>query len=56
MLRSLFTAATGMEAQQLRMDVVSNNLANVSTTGVKKVRAEFEDLLSETMRSAIGLM
>jgi len=52
MLRSLFTAATGMEAQQLRMDVVSNNLANVSTTGFKKVRAEFEDLLSETIRSA----
>ena len=52
MLRSLFTAATGMEAQQLRMDVVSNNLANVSTTGFKKVRAEFEDLLSETIQSA----
>jgi len=52
MLRSLFTAATGMEAQQLRMDVVSNNLANVSTTGFKKVRAEFEDLLSETIRGA----
>jgi flagellar basal-body rod protein FlgG len=52
MLRSLFTAATGMEAQQLRMDVVSNNLANVSTTGFKKVRAEFEDLLSETLQSA----
>jgi flagellar basal-body rod protein FlgG len=52
MLRSLFTAATGMDAQQLRMDVISNNLANVSTTGFKKVRAEFEDLLSETMRQA----
>src|SRR5512136_760725 len=52
MLRSLFTAATGMDAQQLRMDVISNNLANVSTTGFKKARAEFEDLLSETIRSA----
>jgi flagellar basal-body rod protein FlgG len=52
MLRSLFTAATGMEAQALRMDVISNNLANVSTTGFKKVRAEFEDLLSETITSA----
>jgi flagellar basal-body rod protein FlgG len=52
MLRSLFTAATGMDAQQLRMDVISNNLANVSTTGFKKARAEFEDLLSETMRQA----
>jgi flagellar basal-body rod protein FlgG len=52
MLRSLYTAATGMEAQQLRMDVISNNLANASTTGFKKTRAEFEDLLSETLRGA----
>jgi flagellar basal-body rod protein FlgG len=52
MLRSLYTAATGMEAQQLKMDVISNNLANTSTTGFKKVRAEFEDLLSETIRGA----
>jgi flagellar basal-body rod protein FlgG len=52
MLRSLYTAATGMEAQQLRMDVISNNLANASTTGFKKTRAEFEDLLSETIRGA----
>lgn len=50
MLRSLYTAATGMEAQQLRMDVISNNLANASTTGFKKTRAEFEDLLSETIK------
>jgi flagellar basal-body rod protein FlgG len=52
MLRSLYTAATGMEAQQLKMDVTANNLANASTTGFKKVRAEFEDLLSETIRGA----
>ena len=52
MLRSLFTAATGMEAQQLRMDTIANNLANTSTTGFKKVRAEFEDLLSETIQGA----
>jgi flagellar basal-body rod protein FlgG len=52
MLRSLYTAATGMEAQQLRMDVISNNLANTSTAGFKKVRAEFEDLLSETLKGA----
>jgi len=51
MLRSLWTAATGMDAQQSRMDIISNNLANVSTTGFKKVRAEFEDLLSDTIRS-----
>jgi len=52
MLRSLYTAATGMEAQQTRMDVISNNLANTSTTGFKRTRAEFEDLLSDTIRGA----
>lgn len=51
MLRSLHTAATGMEAQELKMDVVANNLANAGTTGFKRVRAEFEDLLSETIRA-----
>lgn len=54
MIRSLFTAATGMDAQQLRMDVIANNLANASTTGFKKSRAEFEDLLSETLRGVTG--
>ncbi len=52
MLRSLYTAATGMEAQQLRMDVIANNLANTGTTGFKKTRAEFEDLLSVTLKGA----
>ncbi|MEP6655065.1 MAG: flagellar basal-body rod protein FlgG [Myxococcales bacterium] len=52
MLRSLYTAATGMEAQQLKMDVIANNLANSSTTGFKRVRAEFQDLLSETLVQA----
>ena len=52
MIRTLYTAATGMEAQQLKMDVISNNLANTGTTGFKKVRAEFADLLSETIRGA----
>ena len=52
MIRSLYTAATGMEAQQLQMDVISNNLANTGTTGYKKVRAEFEDLLADTLRGA----
>jgi flagellar basal-body rod protein FlgG len=51
MLRSLYTAATGMEAQQLKMDVISNNLANASTTGFKRNRAEFEDLLSEAVKA-----
>jgi flagellar basal-body rod protein FlgG len=45
MIKSLNTAATGMQAQQTNMDVIANNLANVSTTGFKKSRAEFEDLL-----------
>ncbi|HUJ26259.1 MAG TPA: flagellar basal-body rod protein FlgG [Myxococcales bacterium] len=52
MLRSLYTAASGMNAQELKMDVISNNLANAGTTGFKKERAEFESLLSETMREA----
>jgi flagellar basal-body rod protein FlgG len=50
MMRSLYTAATGMGAQNLNMDVISNNLANVNTTGFKKSRADFEDLLYQTMR------
>jgi len=51
MLRSLYTAATGMNAQQLKMDLIANNLANANTTGYKKSRAEFEDLLSETIQT-----
>lgn len=50
MLKSLNTAATGMKAQQTNMDVVANNLANVSTMGFKKARAEFEDLLYENIK------
>ncbi len=50
MLRSLFTAATGMTAQQLNVDVIANNLANVNTTGFKRSRADFEDLLYQTLR------
>ena len=50
MVRSLYTAATGMEAQQLKMDVIAHNLANASTAGFKRERADFEDLLSETIR------
>lgn len=49
MLRSLFTAATGMYAQQLNVDVISHNLANVNTTGFKKGRAEFQDLIYQTI-------
>ncbi len=50
MIKSLNTAATGMQAQQTNMDVIANNLANVSTTGFKKSRAEFEDLLYHTVK------
>jgi len=49
MIRALWTAATGMNAQQMQTDVVANNLANSSTTGFKKSRANFEDLMYQTM-------
>ncbi len=52
MMRSLWTAATGMVAQQLNIDVISHNLANVNTTGFKKGRAEFEDLIYQNLRIA----
>ncbi len=52
MIRALWTAATGMVAQQLNMDVVANNLANVNTTGFKKSRVDFQDLLYQTTREA----
>ncbi|MEE9255914.1 MAG: flagellar basal-body rod protein FlgG [bacterium] len=49
MIRALFTAATGMQAQQLNIDVIANNLANVSTVGFKKMRADFQELIYETI-------
>ena len=45
MLKALYTSATGMRAQQLNVDVVANNLANISTTGFKRSQCSFEDLL-----------
>ncbi|WP_431273567.1 flagellar basal-body rod protein FlgG [Variovorax ureilyticus] len=54
MIRSLYVAKTGLEAQQTQLDVVSNNLANVSTTGFKKSRAVFEDLLYQNIRQVGG--
>ena len=51
MMRSLFIAATGMEAQKLNIDVISNNLANVNTTGFKKSRADFQDLMYQTLKT-----
>ena len=50
MNRSLYIAATGMNAQQAQMDVISNNLSNVSTTGFKGSRAVFQDLIYQTLR------
>jgi flagellar basal-body rod protein FlgG len=51
MLRSLWTAASGMQAQALNIDVISNNLANVNTAGFKRSRADFQDLLYDTLRT-----
>jgi flagellar basal-body rod protein FlgG len=52
MIRSLWTAATGMAAQQMNLDVIANNLANVNTTGFKKSRVDFQDLLYQTIKNA----
>ncbi len=52
MMRSLWTAASGMNGQQFNIDTIANNLSNVNTTGFKKVRAEFDDLLYQTIRTA----
>jgi len=50
MMRALFSGASGMQAQTLNIDVISNNLANINTTGFKKSRAEFQDLIYQTLR------
>src|SRR6185369_6609936 len=52
MIRALYTAASGMTAQQANIDTVAHNLANVNTTGFKKSRMEFEDLVYQQMRVA----
>jgi len=52
MMRSLWTSASGMVGQQFNIDTISNNLSNVNTTGFKKQRAEFEDLLYQTVLMA----
>ena len=54
MFRGMFSAATGMGAQQLRLDIIANNLANVNTTGFKKNRGDFEDLMYQTIKPAGG--
>ncbi len=50
MIRALYTAATGMQAQELNISVISNNLANVNTNGFKRSRADFQDLLYQNLR------
>src|SRR3972149_10665756 len=52
MMRSLFVSATGMGAQQRQIDTVANNLANVATTGYKKSRNNFQDLLYQIDKTA----
>src|SRR5215212_2954372 len=52
MIRALYTAASGMNAQQANIDNVANNLANVNTTGFKKSRVEFEDLVYQQIKTA----
>jgi len=50
--KTLRTAATGLSAQQKYVEIIANNISNVNTTGFKKVRPEFQDLLYETLRPA----
>jgi flagellar basal-body rod protein FlgG len=52
MMRALSTAGTGMVAQQMNLDVIANNLANVNTTGFKSQRAEFQDMVYQTLRAS----
>ncbi len=52
MMRAMWSAAAGMTAQQVNMDTISNNLANVNSTGYKKGRANFQDLLYQTVNMA----
>lgn len=55
MMRSLYTASTGMSAQQLNVDTIAHNISNVNTVGFKKERVEFQDLLYQTIRRpAVG--
>jgi flagellar basal-body rod protein FlgG len=54
MTRALYTAATGMEAQQKNVDNIANNLANSSTVGFKRTRLEFQDLLYQNLRTPGG--
>ena len=50
MIRALYTASTGLNAQDLNVSVIANNLANVNTIGFKRSRPEFQDLLYQNLR------
>ncbi len=52
MIRALWTASTGMETQQMNIDIIAHNLANVNTTGYKRSRADYQDLLYQEIKSA----
>ena len=54
MMRSLYTAATGMYAQQLNVDTIAHNMSNVNTTGFKQQRVEFQDLIYQTIRRPVS--
>jgi flagellar basal-body rod protein FlgG len=51
MIRALYTSSSGMQAQQLNLDTVANNLANVNTSGFKRTRVDFQDLLYQTFKA-----
>ena len=51
MIRALYSSSSGMQSQQLNLDVIANNLANVNTTGFKKSKIEFQDLIYQTTRA-----
>jgi flagellar hook protein FlgE len=52
MMRSLYSAVSGLQAHQIKMDVLANNIANVNTTGFKKGQVTFQDMLSQTLNDA----
>lgn len=54
MLRSLYSAVSGMKAHQTKLDVIGNNIANVNTYGFKSSRARFQDVFYQTLQSAAG--
>ncbi len=54
MIRALWTASTGMEAQQINIDVIAHNLANINTTAFKRSRADYQDLLYQELKAAVA--